>query len=110
MTKDGRASARGEHLVPDLSLKEPVFVGIRSGRRYSAGCVCYVGEDVTLADILDVLGQPVREETELILDEFLRQMSQFRIDNVISVSWHDGRLELSKVADHTKRDPPRPLP
>jgi Protein of unknown function (DUF2695) len=110
MTKDGRASIRPEHLVPDLSLKEPVFVGIRSGRQYAAGYVCYVGQDVTVADILDELRRPIGKEAELMLDELLRQVSPFRIDNVISVSWHDDRLELTKVADHTKRDQQRPLP
>jgi hypothetical protein len=111
LTTDGRAWTLSEHLMPDPARKDPVFVGTRSGCRYSAGYICYVGDDVTAADIVAKANLPVSDELVSMLDEFLGQLSQFKIDNVVAVTWRDGRVALTKVADHTARESlKRPLP
>ena len=64
-----------------------------------------MGEDVTAADIISVADLTPTPELALMLDEFLDQIRQFRIDNVVAVRWRDGYPELVKVAEHTTRDP-----
>jgi hypothetical protein len=96
--------------MPDPTRCEPVFVGIHSSRRHTTGYVCYVGHDVTAADIIAAAGLTAADELVSMLDDFLEQVRQFRIDNVIAIDWQDGRVVLTKVADHTVRPPRRRLP
>ncbi len=111
MTKDGRGSSRSEHLMPDPARHDPVFVGVRSARRYDAGYICYVGVDVTAEDIAEQSREELPRDALPMLDSFLRQLPQFKIDNVVAVTWRDGELELVKVADHTvRRQRKHPLP
>lgn len=104
LTRDGRASTCSEHLMPDPWQQDEVFVGIRSGRRYRRGYIGYVGEDVTAADILSESKVPLGDDAIPMLESFLRQLPQFKIDNVIAVRWHGRGLELVRVAEHTVRE------
>ena len=103
LRKDGAASTRSEHLVPCLTKDRPVFVGVKTGKEYPTGCVSYLGRDVTTDDILAKLDLPAvqAKRARPILDEYLTQLQEFKIGNVISLSWvgKSRTLELNKEAD-----------
>jgi hypothetical protein len=89
LKKDGTPSTRSEHLVPCLSEKKPLFVGVNTGKEYATGAVSYLGRDVSTADILAKLDLSSSEAKRArpILDEYLTQLQQFKIGNVLSLSW-----------------------
>jgi hypothetical protein len=96
--------------MPDPTGEKPAFVAVRSGRHHTTGYICYVGYDVTAADIIDAAGLDASAGLVSMLGDFLNQVSQFKIGNVVAVSWDNGRVVVSKVADHPLREPPTPLP
>lgn len=104
MRKDGSAQLRGaEHLIPSLDGKTPAFVGIQTGKEYDRGYICYVGVDVNADDILSKLQmeESKGKEVRSILEEYLRQLKQFKIGNVVAISWAQPsmKLELQKLAE-----------
>jgi len=104
MRKDGSARLRGaEHLIPCLDGKTPAFVGIKTGKEYDRGYICYVGVDVSADDLLSKLKleEFKGKEARPILEEYLRQLKQLKIGNVVTVSWAQPsmKLELQKLAE-----------
>lgn len=101
MRKDGAASLRSEHLVPCLTKEKPVFIGIKSGKEYDKGCISYLGVKVSSDDILKKLKLPKGEAIKArpILDEYLKQINQFKIGNVVSVSWGQDTQELELIKE-----------
>jgi hypothetical protein len=86
---DGAATRRSEHLVPCLTGEKPVFVGVKTGKEYGTGAISYLGRDVSTDDILTKLDLPPAEVgcARPILDEYLNQLQDFKIGNVLSLSW-----------------------
>jgi hypothetical protein len=103
MRKDGAASIRSEHLVPCLTKDKSVFVGVKTGKQYPAGCMSYLGRHVSTDDILAKLGLSSGDARRArpILNEYLPQLQEFKIGNVLSLSWVGTfkKLELKKDAD-----------
>ncbi len=110
LTKDGRASLRGEHLIPCLEIpRQNLFVGVKSGKKYEKGYLVYLGEDVTTEDILSELGLGEREvcQARPVIDSFLSVLQSFKIGNVISISFSEtGKCDLIK---QTERPPSEEL-
>ena len=104
LRKDGRASLRGEHLVPCLEFpRQNLFVGVKSGKRYEKGYIVYLGEHISTEDILAKLrveeGQ--LSEAQSVINSFLSALQTFRIGAVISVSFSEkDECVLKKEADH----------
>jgi len=103
LTKDGRASLRGEHLIPCLETpRQNLFVGVKSGKKYETGYLVYLGEDVTTEDILNELGLGEQEAYQVrpVIDSFLTALQSFKIGNVISVCFSETeKCDLIKQAE-----------
>jgi hypothetical protein len=103
LTKDGRASLRGEHLVPCLEIpRQNVFVGVKSGKKYEKGYLVYLGKDVTTEDILRELavGEAEVSQVRSFIDSFLTALQSFKIGNVISVSFSETeKCHLTKQSE-----------
>ena len=103
LTKDGRASLRGEHLIPCLEMpRQNLLVGVKSGKKYERGYLVHVGRDVTAEDILTKLqleGDQVAQARPVI-DSFLVALRGLKIGNVVSVSFPEtSKCILTKEAD-----------
>jgi hypothetical protein len=89
--------------VPCLTKDKPVFVGIKTGKEYPTGCISYLGRDVSADDILTKLDLPSGEAKRArpILNQYLTQLQDFKIGNVLSLSWSGmlKKLELKKEAE-----------
>ena len=110
MTKDGRATLSGEHLVPCLELpRENVFIGVKTGRKYTTGYVVFLGKDITTEDILKKLNktQPPPSDRRAI-ESFLGELQPFKIGNVVSIHFtSDDCCRLEKSADHPVAEKPK---
>jgi hypothetical protein len=48
LTRDGKATSRCEHVVPCMvTPREDVFIGVKTGKKYQSGYLCYLGKDLT---------------------------------------------------------------
>ena len=103
LTKDGRASLRGEHLIPCLEVpRQNLFVGVKSGKKYEKGYLVYLGKDITTQDIFSELA--LREEQfsqfQLVIDSFLTALQGFKVGNVVSLSFSEkDKCVLTKEAE-----------
>ena len=114
MTRDGRATQRGEHLVPCLDIpRQNVFVGVKTGKRYKAGYLVFLGKDITAEDIFKKLNseQPLQADRQAI-ESFLAELQSHKIGNVVSLQFtSDDRCHLKKIANHPAAEKSgRPLP
>ncbi len=103
LTKDGRASLRGEHLVPSLEIpRQNVFVGVKTGKKYEKGYLVHVGEDVGPDDIAEKLGLKPEQISVArpTLESFIGALQGLKIGNVISISFtEDDKCVLTKEAE-----------
>ena len=103
LTKDGRTSLRGEHLIPCLEIpRDNVFVGIKSGKKYKDGYLVYLGKDLTTEEILNELelGEGKVSQARSVIDSFLASLQGFKIGNVISLSFSEtDECVLTKQAE-----------
>jgi hypothetical protein len=108
LTKDGRASPRGEHLVPCLEIpRKNVLVGVKSGKEYKDRYIVYLGKDLTTEDILNELGLGEEQVSQArpVIDSFLAALHSFKIGNVISLSFSEtDECILTKQAEHPERE------
>lgn len=103
LTKDGRASLRGEHLIPCLEMpRQNVLVGVKSGKKYERGYLVHVGKDVSAEDILNKLrvGEDEVAQARPVIDSFLVGLRSLKIGNVVSVSFPEtDKCIVAKEAD-----------
>lgn len=117
LTKKGRATTGGEHLLPQLS-NVPVsgFVGVRSGKSFERGYVVYVGRDVTPEMLLEAFcerhPQPADSGTALRrLEAFVQGLQSCKVGNLLSVSYSaDGLPSLKVEQEYLLSEPDRRLP
>jgi len=111
MTKDGRASRGGEHLVPCLEMpRQGIFVGVKTGKKQSRGHLVYIGVDVGTDDILKQIGMSdrVTEADRKVLESFLQGLQDLKIGNVVSLAFTaDDACQLTKEAEHPVFDKPK---
>jgi hypothetical protein len=111
LTKDGRASLRGEHLVPCLEIpRKNVLVGVKNGKKYKDGYLVYLGKDLTTEDILNELGLGEGEVSQArpVIDSFLAALQSFKIGNVISLSFSEtDECVLTKQAERPASERPK---
>jgi len=104
LTKDGRASLRGEHLVPSLEMPRlNLFVGVKTGKKYEKGYLVYLGKDVTVDDIGEKLGLKLEQMSlgRPAIESFITALQRFKIGNVVSVSFPEtDKCVLTKEAEH----------
>ncbi|NTW60247.1 MAG: hypothetical protein HGA43_13910 [Nitrospirae bacterium] len=114
LTKSGRASLRGEHLVPCLeTTRQNCFVGVESGKKYEKGYIVYLGKDIDTEEIEEKLR--IRDdwhaEARPVIESFLTALQSFKIGNVISVSFVEkDKCVLTKEAEQPIEKHKRRLP
>lgn len=108
LTKDGRASRRGEHLVPSLEMpRQNLFVGVKTGKKYEKGYLVYLGTDVSVDDIAEKLGLKPEQMSlsRLAIESFITALQSFKIGNVISISFPEtDKCVLTKEAERPRSE------
>jgi len=103
LTKDGRKTTGGEHLLPQLSnLSVPGFVGVKSGKIHERGYVVYLGEDVTPEMMMESYCRRHPEPLDRVaalrrLEAFAQALQRCKIGNLLSVSYGTDGLPCIKV-------------
>jgi hypothetical protein len=113
--KDGEPTRRSEFLVPAFGKPEnDVFIGLGSGRERKKGAIAYIGMEVDTDEVLSkIKNQPDDpEKARWAIAEYLRQLRNFKIGNVVSISYHeDGSFVLKKEVERSvSKTPKRKLP
>lgn len=99
--------ASSDFLVPVLDNGEFVFFGTRSKRNVALGRVVFVGREVTVNDVFARLVDRERKipsvaETLEIVSNYLRQVGELKISQVVKISGDASRggfsLQAVKVA------------
>jgi hypothetical protein len=108
LTRDGKATSRGEHLVPCLSKsRENVFIGVKTGKKHQRGYICYLGEELSPDDVLRKLGMSgdAAAESKPVLEAFFQQLARFKIGNVLEITFPGpNSCMLEKVAERPQSD------
>jgi hypothetical protein len=114
MTKDGKASLRGEFLVPCFLLpRRDCFIGLKTGKTYERGYLVYIGKEISTEEIITELDIPENAKTDAraIFKSFMEELAVYKIGNVISVSFPDAsRCILKKEAESPNTDRKKKLP
>jgi hypothetical protein len=103
--KTGQPRAGKDFLVPSPTAGEASgFLGIQSGKRHSSGALVFLGVPVTAHDIrsraAQSSGSDISSLTDEQLDAYLAALADFKIGNVLSISYAaDGSFSLSKLAE-----------
>ncbi len=114
MTKDGKASLRGEFLVPCvLSPRRNCFIGVKTGKTYDRGYLVYLVKEISAEDIMTKMDIPRDAETDAraIIQSFIDELSAYKIGNVVSVSFSESnRCILKKEAESPNSGHKKKLP
>lgn len=95
---------RNEFLVP--SPTEPgKLIGLKSGKEYVYGAICYIGVEIFLDDIINKMKAykidiPDVNAYKITLGRFIDELYRYKISNVITSSADcDGNMILTKIAE-----------
>jgi hypothetical protein len=101
-----RTTHRSEYLVPRLSdvAPEDGFISIKTGRVIERGSVVYLGRDVTPEMMLERFCEqqpPPADRVEALrrLSAYIEALQQFRIGNVLTVSYSPDGLPILHVVE-----------
>jgi hypothetical protein len=111
MTKDGKATLHGEHLVPCLeSPRQNYFVGVKTGKKHDKGLLVYLGVEISTDDILKKIGMTDKatETDRKAMESFLQELQRLKIGNVVSLAFTaPASCVLKKEAEHPVFDEPK---
>jgi hypothetical protein len=115
--EEKRCPAPGDFLCVVLESGRPVFWGLRSKRVWNAGCMVYVGKNVSDRDLFAKLVESGRKIDDVgreleRLAAYLRQVEGLKIGNVASVEAELGEpgFRLVKLAETPRFSDPKKLP
>jgi hypothetical protein len=114
MTKDGKATLRGEFLVPYvLTPRRNCFIGLKTGKTYDSGYLVYIGKEVSTGEIITKLdiAEDAEADVRALLQSFMDKLSVLKIGNVVSVSFPESnRCILKKEAESPNYNHKKKLP
>lgn len=101
-TNQKRARKR-EFVIPDILNFTNNFIGIETSKVYSYGMVCYTGVDLNTRIVTDRLIEnqiitSTGEITNEIIDLYLIDLKQFKIADILSISYENKKFGL-KLSD-----------
>lgn len=105
---------RKEFLVPSPT-ESKTLIGIKSGKEYLYGAICYTGVDVFIPNIIDKMKAnkidiPDENAYQIVLSRFIDELYRYKIGNVITSSQDSqGNIILIKVAESERSDPKNSL-
>lgn len=100
-----RTTFRNEFLLPQLSLVNgPGFVSIKSGKLIQTGSIVFVGLEVTAQMLLDKFCEhnpAPHDKIEALrrLEAFVEALGDFKIGNVISISYTASSLPVLELKE-----------
>ncbi len=101
-----------EFLIPFTGDERNGFRGIESGKSSQYGLMAFIGRDITANDIFAKLvdsGQKIDSVDAVLasITEFLEQLQQFKVGNIIGISYSDDGegFSLVKEANRLPKDP-----
>jgi len=105
LDKKSKNTKTKEFVIPNILDDEVCFVGLKTGRKYSVGCVVYTGLDITLEMILEKIYEGniknvVTEVDKEILSKYLFEVQDFKISKAIEIVEKGGNFKLIK-SDHS---------
>lgn len=102
-------SKSNEFLIPFTGKDRKGFKGIVSGEPSQYGAIKFIGTQITSNDVFAKLvdnGHKIDNVDEILtaLADFLDQLQQFKVGNIISISYsdNDNSFKLNKIADRPK--------
>ena len=112
--KDGQPGRGSEFVIPHPNSEaKGGFFGIKTGKTYAQAAMTFIGRAITVDDVIEKIQIPIADP-QLIrkrIDQFLAQLQDFKIGNVISISYApDGAFTLSLEASRPASQDRRPLP
>lgn len=110
LTFNGIEASTNEFVVPSLEAAgdDNVFLGLKSGKTHRYAAMSYTGKDVGASDVLQKLiaaGADVGNQHEMLdmLDDYLGRLKEFKVGNVLAISYANGDYSLEKVANRPPR-------
>jgi hypothetical protein len=103
MTKGGKNTSRGEHLLPQLSeITKPGFVGVKTGKIYELGAVSYLGKDLTPSMMMEgyCKNNPAPKDRKCALKRLIaytEALKNCKIGNVISITYSEHGLPILHI-------------
>ena len=112
LNKKNKATRTSEFVIPDILEKSNFFLGIKTGKKYSSGIVCFTGVDLTVDNIIDVLLQnriiknPSNKHRKII-NQYLNDITKFKISNCLNINREDESFKLVKADFKIEIEKPR---
>ena len=90
-----------QFLLPNFNKASDSFLNIKNSKNVSFGMVVYIGVEVSSEEILNryLDNNSLEYENEsyiTIIDDYLNQINNFKIGNVLSVKYDNSNLILKK--------------
>ena len=100
------SSSRAEFVIPILEnpLKNE-FIGLKSGQNHEMGAISFIGVEIDSNEVLSKLKVTPKnpERARHIIEDFMMQLQNFKIGNVISIVYNeDGSFLLRKEFSRPK--------
>jgi hypothetical protein len=112
--KDGQPGRRSEFVIPRPNSGEGGgFFGIKSGKRHPKAAMTFIGRAITADDVIAKIQKPIDDPKKLRgrIEEFLGRLQDFKIGNVISISYDaDGAFTLNLEAPRPPSQNRKSLP
>nr|WP_319396640.1 hypothetical protein [uncultured Desulfobacter sp.] len=100
-----------EFIIPFIGEERDGFRGIKSGKSSQYGLITFIGKEITSNDVFAKLvdsGQKIDNVDAVLtaITEFLEQLQQFKVGNVIGISYSDDGegFNLVKEANRPPKD------
>tara|TARA_R110002049_G_scaffold70211_4_gene181466 strand:+ start:563 stop:937 length:375 start_codon:yes stop_codon:yes gene_type:complete len=112
--KDGQPGRGSEFVIPHPNFSEDGgFFGIKSGKTHPKAAMTFIGRSITVDDVIEKIQKPIADpkKTRKQIEEFLGQLQDFKIGNVISISYEaDGAFTLNLEATRPPSQNRKSLP
>ena len=100
--KDGQPGRGSEFVIPNPNPNaNGGFLGIKTGKTYQRAAMTFIGRSISPEDIIQKIQAPIADQKILCeqIADFLGQLQDFKVGNVISISYAtDGSFALKLEA------------
>lgn len=112
--KDGQPGRGSEFVIPHPTPNaDGGFYGIKTGKTHAQAAITFIGRSISVADVIAKIQNPIDDPKtiEKQIDAFMNRLQDFKIGNVISISYDtDGdftlRMEATRPAHQSRKSLP----
>lgn len=112
--KDGQPGRGSEFVIPNPNPNaNGEFIGIKTGKAHHRAAMTFIGRSISAEDIIEKIQAPITDKKMLCeqIAEFLGQLQDFKVGNVISISYAtDGSYTLKLEAARPPNQNRKSLP